>query len=243
MTPVLEGLSWPVVAPARDHPRMLGDDLAFGANHDAFGVSPHTDRAVGERGRHAVAITLQGERLEAACQRAVASDSPSRKSVLSIPRAGARQGSPRPDRNSNSTAVFFEFTKITPQNQPPRPVLAYWCHQDDLKERGSKSTALGVDRPPFRYSAHVRSRLLDVCYLTFKSMAARQRRSDSPQSIDHALELVNRSQLRFLIRHHFHSLSPQHNMTLPSRASVISLTESTSNKPVTATKNCYSFSR
>ena len=84
MTPVLEGLSWPVVAPARDHPRMLGDDLAFGANHDAFGVSPHTDRAVGERGRHAVAITLQGERLEAACQRAVASDSPSRKSVLSI---------------------------------------------------------------------------------------------------------------------------------------------------------------
>ena len=62
MTPVVEGSPWPVVAPAREHPRMLGDDLAFGGNHDAFGVYAHTDRPVGERGRYAVAITLQGDK-------------------------------------------------------------------------------------------------------------------------------------------------------------------------------------
>ena len=40
---------------------MLGDDLTFGANHDAFSVYAHTDRAVGERGRHTVAVTLEGD--------------------------------------------------------------------------------------------------------------------------------------------------------------------------------------
>ena len=63
VAPVVEGSPWPVVAPAREHPQMLGDDLAFGANHDAFGVYPRTDRAVGEQGRYAaVAITLQGDK-------------------------------------------------------------------------------------------------------------------------------------------------------------------------------------
>ena len=41
---------------------MLSNDLAFGGNHDAVGVDADTDRQVGERGRHAVAITLEGDK-------------------------------------------------------------------------------------------------------------------------------------------------------------------------------------
>ena len=38
---------------------MLADDLPLGGDDDALRIDPHADRAVGEGGRHAVAIALQ----------------------------------------------------------------------------------------------------------------------------------------------------------------------------------------
>ena len=50
VAPVVEGSPWPVVAPAREHPQMLGDDLAFGANHDAAYTRALTGRLANKAG-------------------------------------------------------------------------------------------------------------------------------------------------------------------------------------------------
>ena len=38
---------------------MLADDLPLGDDDDSLGIYPHADRAIGEGGRHAVAIAVQ----------------------------------------------------------------------------------------------------------------------------------------------------------------------------------------
>ena len=46
---------------AGEDPAMLGDDAALGRDHDPFGVGTYAHRAVGEGGRHAVAVALEGD--------------------------------------------------------------------------------------------------------------------------------------------------------------------------------------
>jgi hypothetical protein len=46
---------------ALDHPRVLADDLPLGRDHEPGGVDPQADRAVGERGRHAIAVPFEAD--------------------------------------------------------------------------------------------------------------------------------------------------------------------------------------
>jgi hypothetical protein len=41
---------------------VFADDLPFGDDDDTLGIDPHADRAIGEGGRHAIAIALQPPR-------------------------------------------------------------------------------------------------------------------------------------------------------------------------------------
>ena len=43
----------------REHPLMLADDLPLGDDDDPVRIDPQAHRAVGEGGRHAVAIALE----------------------------------------------------------------------------------------------------------------------------------------------------------------------------------------
>ena len=38
---------------------MFADDLSLGGDNNAFGIDSYADRAIGEGGRHAVAIAVQ----------------------------------------------------------------------------------------------------------------------------------------------------------------------------------------
>ena len=67
------------------HPRMLGDDLTFGANHDAFSVYAHTDRAVGERGNGTLyAVTARRRSRQVGETRLVCSTKPSNGAGMHI---------------------------------------------------------------------------------------------------------------------------------------------------------------
>ena len=58
VAPVVNGMSRTVMA-AVDHALMLANDLPFRHYFEAVGIDPQADRAIGEGGRHAVAIALQ----------------------------------------------------------------------------------------------------------------------------------------------------------------------------------------
>jgi hypothetical protein len=60
VAPVVDSARRPVVAAGED-PAMLGDDAALGRDHDPFGAGTYAHRAVGEGGRHAVAVALEGD--------------------------------------------------------------------------------------------------------------------------------------------------------------------------------------
>jgi hypothetical protein len=48
---------------AVDVPHMLGNHLAFGHEHEAAGIDAQADGPVGKRGRHAVAVALEGHQV------------------------------------------------------------------------------------------------------------------------------------------------------------------------------------
>ena len=58
MPPVIDR-SPAVVMGSIDDPAVLAQDLTLGGDDDPLGVNPQADRAVGERGRHAVAVALE----------------------------------------------------------------------------------------------------------------------------------------------------------------------------------------
>ena len=66
MTLVLEGLSWPVVAPARDHPRMLGDEPCLEVRDGTEDVEHEL-----AGGRGGIEMLLEADQVDAASLEAV----------------------------------------------------------------------------------------------------------------------------------------------------------------------------
>lgn len=58
MAPIIDDTPWLAVGPLNDA-LMRADDMAFGHNHQALGVDVQADRAVGEAGGLAVAVTFE----------------------------------------------------------------------------------------------------------------------------------------------------------------------------------------
>ena len=58
VTPVIDGLSWPIMGTI-DDATVLADDLAFCGDHDTIRIDPEAHRSIGEGCRNAVMIALQ----------------------------------------------------------------------------------------------------------------------------------------------------------------------------------------